>query len=80
LTDQGLFVQLPMILEIDNTGAKDLVCHWSASGRMRHVDTDQFLLRDLKEDVIVRTKWIPTAAGLVAKHLYGPLVETHIRT
>jgi hypothetical protein len=61
LTDLGLCVHLPMILEIDNRSAKDLGCNWSAGGRMRHVDIRQFLLRDLKEDGIVRTKWIPTA-------------------
>jgi hypothetical protein len=29
LTDLGLRVQSPMILEIDNKGTKDLVCNWS---------------------------------------------------
>jgi hypothetical protein len=81
LTDLGLRVQLPMIL--DNKGTKDVVCNWSAGGCMRHFYIRQFFLRDLKEDGIVRTKWIPTAdnsADLFTKNLFGPLFEKHIRT
>jgi hypothetical protein len=33
----GLQVQLPMILELDNTGAVDLVDNYSVGGRTRHV-------------------------------------------
>jgi hypothetical protein len=83
LSDLGLHVKLPMLLEVDNKGAKDLTCNWSAGGRMRHVDIRQFFLRDLKEDNIVRTKWISTAdnsADLFNKNLAGHLFAKHIRT
>jgi hypothetical protein len=45
----GLHVQLPMILEVDNKGAVDLVKNYSVGGRNRHVDTIQYFMRQLKE-------------------------------
>ena len=54
----GLKVKLPMILEIDNSGAIDLANSWSAGGRTRHMETKMFFLRDLKEDGILETKWL----------------------
>jgi hypothetical protein len=71
---------MPMFLQIDNKGAKDLTCNWSAGGRVRHVDIQQYFLRDLKEDGIIKTQWIPTlenSADLFTKNLYGPLFEKH---
>jgi hypothetical protein len=44
----GLQVQLPMILEVDNKGAVDLVNNYSVGGRTRHVETRQYFLRQLK--------------------------------
>jgi hypothetical protein len=41
----GLNVQLPMILEVDNKGAIDLVNSYSVGGRTRHVETRQYFLR-----------------------------------
>jgi hypothetical protein len=82
LTDIGLCVKLPMVLEIDNNGAKDLICNWSAGGRIRHVKIRQYFLRDLKEDNLVKVMWIPTlenSTDLFTKNLYGPLLEKHIR-
>ena len=34
----GLKVNLPMKLEIDNKGAKDITHNWSVGGRLRHVE------------------------------------------
>jgi hypothetical protein len=82
LTDIGLCVKLPMVLEIDNKGAKDLICNWSAGGRIRHVNIRQYFLRDLKEDNLVKVIWIPTlenSTDLFTKNLSGPLFEKHIR-
>jgi hypothetical protein len=83
LVSMGLTVELPMILECDNKGAKDLANNWSAGGRMRHVDVRQFFLRDLKEDGSIKVKWIPTeenSTDMFTKNLYGPLFEKHART
>lgn len=79
----GLTVELPMILEVDNKGAKDLVNNWSVGGRLRHVDIRQFFLRDLKEDGLIRVKWIPTeenSSDLFTKNLFGPTFEQHATT
>eukprot|EP00957_Ditylum_brightwellii_P042920 3249511-Ditylum_brightwellii.AAC.1 len=33
----GLKVKLPIILYLDNKGAKDLINNWSVGGRTRHI-------------------------------------------
>jgi hypothetical protein len=79
----GLDVKLPMELRVDNSGAKDFFNNWSIGGRMRHVHVRQLYLRDLKEDGLVRVKWIPTEENSVdvfTKNLFGPLYEKHIKT
>jgi hypothetical protein len=56
----GLKVKKPMILEIDNKGAVDLMHNWSVGGRTRHVEVRQYFLRDF---ILVRVKscvWILT--------------------
>jgi hypothetical protein len=45
----GLKVELPMILEMDNKGAVDLVNSFSVRGRTRHNDIKQCFLQELKE-------------------------------
>jgi hypothetical protein len=57
----GLKVKKPMILEMDNKGAKDLANNWSVGGRTRHVDVRQYFLRELKEEGIIQVVWLPTA-------------------
>jgi hypothetical protein len=42
INSMGLLVELPMLLEVDNKGAKDLVNNWSVGGRLRHVAVKQF--------------------------------------
>jgi hypothetical protein len=44
----GLQVQLPMILEVENKCAVDLVTNYSVGGRTHHVETRQYFLRQLK--------------------------------
>ena len=40
-----LKVELPMIVEVDNKGAVDLVCGWSNSGGTKHMDVRIMYLR-----------------------------------
>eukprot|EP00957_Ditylum_brightwellii_P195171 14870290-Ditylum_brightwellii.AAC.1 len=54
----GLLVELPMLLEIDNSGAVDLANNWSARGRTHHMKTRMFFLRDLKEAGIIEVHWL----------------------
>jgi hypothetical protein len=53
----GLHVQLPMILEVDNKGAADLVNNYSVWGWTRHVEMRQYFLRQLKEESISNFIW-----------------------
>jgi hypothetical protein len=79
----GLIVKKPIILEIDNEGAVDLTHNWSVGGRTRHVEVRQYFLRDLKEDGIIWSKWIPgdsNSSDLFMKNLGGPLFEKHLST
>jgi hypothetical protein len=48
-----LGVHLPMILEVDNKGAVDLVNNLSVGGRTRHIETRQYYLRELKEQGVI---------------------------
>ena len=69
VTAMELQVQLPMMVEMDNSGARDLANSWSVGGRTRHVDVRMFFLRELKEDGLI-----------VFKHISGTDNETDIFT
>ena len=78
-----LQVELPMILEIDNKGAKDLIDNWSVGGRLRHVEVKQFFLRELKEEGLLKVVWLNSTdntADLFTKNLGGPLFTQHTWT
>jgi hypothetical protein len=75
-------VKKPMILEVDNKGAKDLTHNWSVGGRTRHVNVREWFLRDLKEEGTVFVEWISgdeNSADLFTKNLQGPLFEYHAK-
>jgi hypothetical protein len=80
LESMSLKVKKPMILEVDNKGAKDLTHNWSVGGRTRHVDVREYFLRDLKEEGTISVKWISTkdnSSDLFTKNLAGPEFEKH---
>jgi hypothetical protein len=80
LNSLGLQVELPMILEIDNKGAKDLINNWSIGGRLRHVEVKQFFLRELKEQGLLKVNWLNSednTADIFTKNLGGPLFNKH---
>jgi hypothetical protein len=80
LESVGLKVKLPMILEMDNSGAIDLSNNMNTSGRTRHIDVRHYFLRDLKEAGILKVKWISSddnTADLFTKNLMGPVFERH---
>jgi hypothetical protein len=52
-----LRVHLPMILEVDNKGAVDLVNNFSVGGRTRHIETRHYYLRELKEQGVISAIW-----------------------
>jgi hypothetical protein len=53
----GLHVQLPMIFEIENKGAVYFVINSSVGGRARDVGTRNYVLRQLKEEGIIKVIW-----------------------
>ena len=76
----GLKVQLPMVLEMDNKGAVDLINNWSVGGRTRHIDCGLNFMRELKEEEILKVVWIPgskNSSDLFTKNLMGPDFERH---
>ena len=76
----GLCVELPMVLEIDNSGAVDIANDWSISSRTRHVDTRLHFLREMKELNLIKTIWIPgddNEADMFTKNLSGPNYNRH---
>lgn len=78
----GLKVTKPMILLVDDKGAKDLMRNSSVGGRARHVNICKWFLRDLKEEGIIEVRWIAgndNSADLLTKNLQGPLFEKHAK-
>ena len=69
VVSMGLEVELPMLVEMDNSGARDLANSWSVGGRTRHVDVRMFFLWELKED-----------GQLAFKHVSGTENESDIFT
>ncbi len=54
----GLKVELPMVLEMDNRGAIDLINSFCVEGCTRHIDVKQCFLQELKEAQVLVVKWI----------------------
>ncbi len=55
----GPKVEYPMVLEMDNRGAINLINNFSVGGCMQHINIKQCILRELKEAKILVVKWIP---------------------
>ena len=78
----SLKVELPMILEIDNSGVVDLANNWTVSGGTRHMDTRLHFLCELKEEGVIKVVWISgteNTADLFTKNLHGPLFNKHTK-
>ena len=73
-------VQLPMKLQVDNSGVKDIVDGWSVVGRTRHLSYRMNWLRELKEQGILEIEWVRSEmnpSDLLSKNLMGPLFAKH---
>jgi hypothetical protein len=74
----GLKVKLPMLLEMDNKVAVDLVNNWSVSGRTKHLLKRLSYIRGLKEQGLLIVQWVPTGEiepDTKTKNLAGPVFE-----
>ena len=54
-----LKVKLPIVLEMDNSGAVNISNSWSGDGRTRHVDVQNYFLCKLKDQGLLVIKHIP---------------------
>jgi hypothetical protein len=82
LESMGLKVKKPMILYVDNKGAKDLVNNWSVGGRTRHIEVRQYFLRELKEQGIINCVWTAgngMCSDLFTKNLPRQVYEKHTK-
>ncbi len=71
----GLQVETPMVLQMDNKGAVDLINSFSVGGYTRHIDVQQCFLLERKEAKIMVVTWIPgteNKADMFTKNLDGP--------
>jgi hypothetical protein len=72
----GLKFEPPMILEMDNKGAVDLVNSFSVRGCSQHIIVKQCFLQELKEAKVLVVKWIPgweNETDIFTKNLDGSL-------
>ena len=70
-----------MVLEIDNKGAVDLANNWSVGGRTRHVDVQNYFLRDLKDEGTLVIWFVPeddNDAGIFTKNVTTAIHKKHI--
>ena len=76
-----LMVELPMIVEVDNRGAVDLVNGWTSTGGTKHMDVRIMYLRELKENKVIKVLWQPTEANeadVFTKNVDGATFEKHL--
>ena len=76
-------VKLPMVLEIDNSGAVKLDNNWKASGQTRHMEMRTFFLREMKETGIIDAKWLrghENPMDMFTKNLSGPAFDKCAKT
>ena len=79
----GLKVKMPMILEVDNTGAIDLANNWSSSMRMKHIDVHHHFLQELVDCRVIKLKFVRSeenVSDIFTKNLAGPLFQKHAKT
>ena len=60
LESMELKLELPMIVECDNKGTVDLVNGHQSAGGTKHIDVRLLFVRELKEEGIIKVRWIPT--------------------
>jgi hypothetical protein len=80
VTSLGLQVELPMVCEVDNSGARDFANSWSVGGRMRHIDVKQFFIRELKEAGLMVFRYISGSdneADILTKNVDAVTLHKH---
>jgi hypothetical protein len=73
-------VKMPMILRMDNKGAKDLINNWSVGGRTCHINVHYLFLHKAKERNMMKIEWILSQSNpsdLFTKNLSIDLFKKH---
>ena len=81
LKSMMLEVELPMIIEVDNKGAVDLVNGWSSGGGTKHMNVRKMFLRELKEQGVLSIKWQPTKeneSDIFTKNVDNATFDRHL--
>ena len=81
LVSLKLKVELPMVLEMDNSGAVDIANSWSVGERTRHVDVRNYFLHVLKDQGLLVIKHIPgdaNDADIFTKNVTAAIFNRHI--
>ncbi len=81
LESLDLQVKLPMVLEMDNSGAVDVANSWSMGGRMHHVDVRNYFLCELKDQglsVITHNVGEINDADIFTKNVTSGVLNRHI--
>ena len=76
-----LEVKLPMVLEMDNSGAVDIANSWSVGGRTRHVNVRNYFLRELKDQGLLVIRHISgesNDADIFTKNVTSAIFDRHI--
>ena len=74
-------MKLPMLLEMNNSGAMDLANNWSVVGRTRHVDVRNYFLRKLKDQGMRIIKHIvgdDNDADIFTKNVIAAVFNRHL--
>jgi hypothetical protein len=76
-----LTVELPMLLEMDNSEALDIMYSWSVGGHMHHIDVCNYILCKLKDQGVLIIKYIPgdkNDADIFIKNLKSVVFNSHV--
>ena len=76
-----LEVELPTVLEMDNSSAVDIAKSWSVGGRMSHVDVCKYFLRELIDQGLLVIKHIvgeKNNADNFRKNLMSAVFDRHV--
>jgi hypothetical protein len=76
-----LKVELPMILEMDISGAVDITNSWSVGGKTHHVDVRSYFLWELKDRGLFIIWHIPSnniEVNIFTKNVTSALLNCHV--
>jgi len=76
-----LKVELPMVLEMDNSGAVDIANSWSVGSRTCHVDVRNYFLHELKDKGLLVIRHIAgesNDADIFTKNVTSAIFDRHV--